>query len=46
VLIRGNRAHVGHGVFNTRAAKLLWRRSPPATRETARVHHAEREGTR
>jgi hypothetical protein len=37
VSIKGNRAHVGPGLLNTRAATLLWRRSPvkppAATRE-------------
>ncbi len=43
VSIKGNRAHVGSGIFNTRAATLLWRRSRAAIRQTARVHHTERE---
>jgi hypothetical protein len=42
VLIKGNRAHVGCGMFNTRGATLVWRRSPAALRQTARVHHTER----
>jgi fibronectin-binding autotransporter adhesin len=43
VSIKGNRAHVGSGMFNARGSKLFWRRSPAAIRQTARVHHTERE---